>query len=70
MCGKAHCKQNSPPIIEGCFISAEGSYDLEDIELQIIRLRNVPEYWVIGSLLARLDLPQLNIRVLRRRAQR
>ena len=47
-------------------MSAEGSDDLENIEFQIIRLRDVPEYRVIGRLLARLDLPQLDIRVLRR----
>ena len=36
---------------------------LEDIELQIIRLRHVPEDGVVGGLLTGLDLAQLHPRV-------
>lgn len=32
-------------------------YDLKDVELEVVRLRNVPEYGVVGRLLAGFDLP-------------
>ena len=35
-------------------------YDLKDVELEVVRLRNVPEYGVVGRLLAGFDLPQLH----------
>ena len=38
----------------------ENLFDLENIELQIIRFRHVPEDGMIGTLLARFDLTELD----------
>ena len=38
----------------------EDLFDLENIELQIIRFRHVPEDGMIGTLLARFDLTELD----------
>ena len=43
------------------------SHDLEYIKLEIVGLRNVPEYRMIRRLLAGLNLTQLNARVVRGR---